>query len=266
MEISEKIRELRTKEGLSQEELAEKVGVSRQSVSKWESGQATPEISKLLKLSTLFNVSSDMLIDPELGLEDDRASEPEKNHNENTNSYTGYSQHDKEWFLRGYIRGKKILLITGWLLIFFIELSILSVVLNGDNGGMLMILPLFINATIIAFIVGLIIFILNKSRLGRYGSFEETTQLMKEESKAKITGTKWFKAAWIFLIAVAAVIIGVSIYATNVAQASGGMGNFALIEFSPTFAMNIITILVICAALFIGICLIIILIRKLSSK
>ena len=53
--ISEKIRELRKKAGLSQEELAEKIDVSRQSVSKWESAQTVPEMGKLIKLSEIFN-------------------------------------------------------------------------------------------------------------------------------------------------------------------------------------------------------------------
>ena len=65
MRLHEKIYELRKKEGLSQEALAEKLGVSRQSVSKWETGEATPEVSKLLSLSKLFGVTTDYLLDDE---------------------------------------------------------------------------------------------------------------------------------------------------------------------------------------------------------
>lgn len=53
---------LRKKNGLSQEELAEKLGVSRQSISKWESGTSLPEIDKLILLSEYFNVSVDYLV------------------------------------------------------------------------------------------------------------------------------------------------------------------------------------------------------------
>ena len=62
MKFYEKLFELRKKEGLSQEELAEKVNVSRQTVSKWESGQSSPEMDKLLILSHLFNISIDELV------------------------------------------------------------------------------------------------------------------------------------------------------------------------------------------------------------
>ena len=49
--LSEKIYSLRRKNGLSQEQLAEKIGVSRQAVSKWEGGLSTPELDKLSALS-----------------------------------------------------------------------------------------------------------------------------------------------------------------------------------------------------------------------
>ena len=60
--FSEKLLELRRREGLSQEQLADRLGVTRQSVSKWESGAAVPELSKLVALSDLFSVSVDYLV------------------------------------------------------------------------------------------------------------------------------------------------------------------------------------------------------------
>lgn len=62
MKFNEKLMELRKKQGLSQEELGYKLNVTRQTVSKWELGQTTPEMDKLLELSKLFNVSVDDLI------------------------------------------------------------------------------------------------------------------------------------------------------------------------------------------------------------
>lgn len=64
MDISEKILQLRKASNMTQEQLAEKVGVSRQSVSKWEGGQAVPELDKLLELGRIFNVTTDYLIKP----------------------------------------------------------------------------------------------------------------------------------------------------------------------------------------------------------
>lgn len=62
MEFSEKLFTLRKANDLTQEQLAEKLEVSRQSISKWESGQAIPEIEKIIALSTIFDVTTDYLL------------------------------------------------------------------------------------------------------------------------------------------------------------------------------------------------------------
>lgn len=64
MNLSKKIFELRKANGMSQEQLAEKISVSRQSISKWESGVSTPEMERLVELSKVFNVSTDYLLKP----------------------------------------------------------------------------------------------------------------------------------------------------------------------------------------------------------
>ncbi|MBQ7409888.1 MAG: helix-turn-helix transcriptional regulator [Clostridia bacterium] len=65
MKFNERLLDLRKKNGWSQEELGEKLGVSRQTISKWESGQTTPELEKLRNLAKLFNTSVDELINEE---------------------------------------------------------------------------------------------------------------------------------------------------------------------------------------------------------
>lgn len=62
MKLHEKIYSQRKLKGLSQEELAEKLGVSRQAVSKWETGEALPEITKLKGLAEVFGVTTDFLL------------------------------------------------------------------------------------------------------------------------------------------------------------------------------------------------------------
>ena len=62
MKFNEKLIALRKKEGLSQEELGYKLNVTRQTVSKWELGQTTPEMDKLAEMSKIFNISVDQLI------------------------------------------------------------------------------------------------------------------------------------------------------------------------------------------------------------
>ena len=60
--LAERIRELRRARGLSQEELADQVGVSRQAVSKWEGDQSLPELDKVLALSLMFETSTVYLL------------------------------------------------------------------------------------------------------------------------------------------------------------------------------------------------------------
>ena len=62
MTIADRIQSLRKQKGMSQEELADKIGVSRQAVSKWESEQSTPDLDKVVIMSELFEVTTDYLL------------------------------------------------------------------------------------------------------------------------------------------------------------------------------------------------------------
>ena len=62
MKFEEKLMALRKKNGMSQEELADRLGVSRQAISRWELGATLPDVPNLLKLSDLFGVSTDYLL------------------------------------------------------------------------------------------------------------------------------------------------------------------------------------------------------------
>lgn len=62
MNFEEKLQVLRRKKGLSQENLAESIGISRQAIAKWESGKSYPDINNLIQLSDLFKVSIDSLV------------------------------------------------------------------------------------------------------------------------------------------------------------------------------------------------------------
>ena len=62
MKLGEKIFRLRTEQGFSQETFGEKLGVSRQSVSKWETDQSVPELDKIVAISTVFDVTTDYLL------------------------------------------------------------------------------------------------------------------------------------------------------------------------------------------------------------
>ncbi|MBR3142664.1 MAG: helix-turn-helix transcriptional regulator [Clostridiales bacterium] len=62
MTIADRIQNLRKSKGMSQEELADAAGVSRQAVSKWESEQSTPDLDKVIILSEIFDVTTDYLL------------------------------------------------------------------------------------------------------------------------------------------------------------------------------------------------------------
>ena len=70
MILADKIIDLRKKNGWSQEELAQKMNVSRQAVSKWESAQTVPELEKILQLGALFGVTTDYLLKDDMELEE----------------------------------------------------------------------------------------------------------------------------------------------------------------------------------------------------
>ena len=76
MILADKIMALRKKAGWSQEELAARLNVSRQSVSKWEGAQSIPDMDKVVQMSRLFGVTTDFLLKDELEIEEHTQSEP----------------------------------------------------------------------------------------------------------------------------------------------------------------------------------------------
>ena len=77
MIFADKLIALRKRNGMSQEELADKLNVTRQSISKWEGAQSVPDLQKILQLSQLFGVSTDVLLKDELSLDDCPTTEPQ---------------------------------------------------------------------------------------------------------------------------------------------------------------------------------------------
>ena len=62
MEIAERLQKLRRKNGYSQEQTAELLGISRQAVSKWESGQGKSDLDNLVRLTEIYNTSADYIL------------------------------------------------------------------------------------------------------------------------------------------------------------------------------------------------------------
>lgn len=161
MSFPENLYKLRKKNGLSQEELADKLNVSRQSISKWELGTSLPETEKLIAISKFFNVSLDYLISDE-ELTDDFSSKNNGILNESKNLTT--KAHKSK-------RNKKIISICLLTLgIILLSLSIVFILLSSpvsekfNNSSMI-----FLNGnaicsllSIIIIFVGLIFLLKNK--------------------------------------------------------------------------------------------------------
>lgn len=126
MRLPETIYQLRTQKGMSQGDLAEALEVSRQSVSKWETGGATPDLDKLVKMSTLFGVTLDELVTGEKAQPE---SQPEPQ--------VVYVERPRE----GYPKRKIVALVLfglGFLIV------LLCTVLGGMLAGILYSLPFWV--------------------------------------------------------------------------------------------------------------------------
>lgn len=98
MTFGEKLTRLRKREGLSQEALAERLGVSRQAVSRWEQNTALPDAAKLLPCARLFSVSVEWLLDNARGWEDQtQTAEPAQR------TETPAAHGNRPWYIAGGI-------------------------------------------------------------------------------------------------------------------------------------------------------------------
>lgn len=96
LEIANKLYELRKKNGLSQEALAEKLGISRQSISKWERAESSPDTDNLISLAKLYNISLDeLLLNDAKEIKDEQMQENSESKNANTKNDTHESETDQ---------------------------------------------------------------------------------------------------------------------------------------------------------------------------
>lgn len=150
MKFSDKLLQLRKKAGLSQEELAEKIGVSRQAISRWEMGTAMPDAPNLMHISDLFGISIDYLLHDDYESDNDIPSVKEVN----TKMKAKESQH------------KKAYLITA-ILMYFAMLTFF--------------LAFAVGANFLTFVAGILYFISGSGFLHSY--FKEKSNTAKKEDK-----------------------------------------------------------------------------------
>lgn len=155
MALSEKLYALRKKSGLSQEQLAERLNVSRQAISKWESGQSIPESDKLITISQYFNITLDYL------MKEDTEKDVSSDNGQEDNSL---QSPDRTKWLLGIIvcvGGIACLLIWGLLSIFnpaiSDQLSDASVIHIDGNG-------IFLILSIVAVVVGAVLLLRNTKK------------------------------------------------------------------------------------------------------
>ncbi len=181
MILADKIIDLRKKEGWSQEQLAEQMGVSRQSISKWESAQSTPDMNKILQLSKLFGVSTDFL------LREDLESEPapssyiaaagdDPSLNEKGEPLTAVSMEEANAYLAGKLKSSgQIALGVMFCILSPITLILMAafaesgkIGLSENKACMLGLIPMFL-----LICGGVVLFVLNGLRLSKFEYLEK---------------------------------------------------------------------------------------------
>ena len=127
MDLGEKLYELRKNKNLTQEEVAEKLNVTRQSVSKWETNQSTPDFDKILPLCELYEISpNDLIKGNEQELEEEK-SENDINSNEAKEHLFFKEKDDYGNMSKNQIKQKSAQIISSSILIFIIAIAFASI-------------------------------------------------------------------------------------------------------------------------------------------
>lgn len=171
MILSEKIITHRKENNLSQEELAYQLGVSRQSVSKWENGQSIPDLDKILKLSEIFSVSTDYLLkdDIEESLSDNIEERVERK------NLTKVTLEDANIYMELERKNSKIIALAIFLFIvspipLFLNMGFNPSLLDGKDQSFSEFMGLAILLIVVA--IGVAIIIITSSKMEKYQHFE----------------------------------------------------------------------------------------------
>ena len=149
MNLSNNLITLRKKENISQEELAEKLDVSRQAVSKWESGNGYPETEKLLKLCEIFNCSVDTILKGKI---------------EENNNNTDLNEYDKFMLTFGKYISIGIFLVLVGVTIYLIYLGLLPQIKNINEKDIM----ISVSILLIFVLIAVPIFIINGLKMNSF--------------------------------------------------------------------------------------------------
>lgn len=162
MKFNEKIALLRKQKGMTQEALAFKLGISRQSVSKWETGECEPDLSKLKEIASMFEVSIDYLLNDNYEDEVDKGDKTD-----GYNVYNNYHIEKNPWLLITIV--SLIVLLVTFIMSYFVKVDI-----DTNHSGFLgfletwtvesSIVKVFMVASIIFGVIGIVKIINSKRR------------------------------------------------------------------------------------------------------
>jgi len=197
MKLAEKIYQERRKLGLSQEQFAEQMDISRQAVSKWESGQSMPDLDKIVVMSQIFGVSTDYLLKEEEtipeevvgGVESDSYRELDEEvtmkYEENPEMLKELSVEEIHSYKNTYISSTKHIALGVFLCILgaaLVELTeVLSVSLFSVNGETLASFPMLICVTI-----AVALFVPSGMALSKYDYLEKVPFVLPQDEKQGI--------------------------------------------------------------------------------
>lgn len=175
MTLAEKVMLLRKQRGWSQEELAEHLGISRQSISKWESGVSIPDIERIIKMSDLFGVSTDYLLKEQIEFEENK-KEDQTNENIKISKAMEVSDEEVADFIN--LTKKTSIRIAASISLFILS-PIIFVFLLGiseyENSNITENMASGIGATFLLILVaiGVSILIINGMKLSKYSYLEK---------------------------------------------------------------------------------------------
>lgn len=163
MKFADKLILLRKKHAISQEELADKLDVSRQSVSKWESGLSMPELSKILQLADIFQVSTDYLLKDDIDIDTETVAKTTVN-NEGSTTKRVTQQQTEEYISNSKQQAKLYVIATSLCILSPVPLMILLA-----NSGMQ---PFSPTVSIILGLVGLFVLVCSGVGLFIYSNYK----------------------------------------------------------------------------------------------
>ncbi|MBQ9983050.1 MAG: helix-turn-helix transcriptional regulator [Lachnospiraceae bacterium] len=197
MKLAEKIYQERRKLGLSQEQFAERMDISRQAVSKWESGQSMPDLDKIVAMSQIFGVSTDYLLKEDESVSEEVAGDVESDIYQEVDEEVAMKYEEKPEMLqelsvdeinsykKTYISSTKHIALGVFLCILgaaFVELTeVLSVSLFSVNGETLASFPMLICVTI-----AVALFVPSGMVLSKYEYLQKVPFVLPQGEKQRI--------------------------------------------------------------------------------